>query len=143
MPSDTARNYMILSKYAFGAVWNSMILPKYAFRHSQKLHDIVKVCLWGSQELYDIGKACLLGKPGTKLCCQNMPLKWSGTPSESIILPKSSCRRSQELHGIVEIMICLQEGSSKLHGAAKVCLQAQPGTARYCESMPLGQAGTS
>ena len=105
-----------------------MILPKYAFRHSQKLtYDIVKVCLWGGQELYDIGKVCLQGQPGTKLCCQSMPSKWSGTPSESIILPKSACRRSQELHGIVEI--CLQEGGLKLHDAAKVCLQAQPGTA--------------
>ena len=45
MPSDTAINYVILSKYAFGAVGNSMILPKYAFRHSQKLYDIVKDAL--------------------------------------------------------------------------------------------------
>ena len=60
MPSDTARNYMILSKYAFGAAGNSMILPKYAFRHSQKLCDIVKVCLWGGRELHAVSK-CAFG----------------------------------------------------------------------------------
>ena len=64
-PSNTTRNYMILSKYAFGAVRSSMILPRYAFRHSQKLYDIVKVALWGAQKLHDNAKVCFQTQPET------------------------------------------------------------------------------
>ena len=76
MPSAAARNEMILSEYAFRAVWNSM---------NHGVHDIAKYASMDSQELHHIVKTTF------------------EVVRNSMTFPKYALRQSQEPHEIFKV----------------------------------------